>query len=191
MSKQRTLIALDWLMPVLQDIFDEQNYLLHRDDVPMDWESLGQSLHQVSGALTLTNQYLLAELAGALEQVSDVIAKGEIADGSVFENGQTAKKNIIQAVHLLQYEIQQLQRKQQIHEPWVVDRIGFLYESIGQAKPDLSKIIGYHADNTQDTDAYLPLLSKLPTPNISKDWQDDNVQHLTKLCSCCNSKKMM
>ena len=185
MSKQRTLIALDWLMPVLQDIFDEQNYLLHRDDVPMDWESLGQSLHQVSGALTLTNQYLLAELAGALEQVSDVIAKGEIADGSVFENGQTAKKNIIQAVHLLQYEIQQLQRKQQIHEPWVVDRIGFLYESIGQAKPDLSKIIGYHADNTQDTDAYLPLLSKLPTPNISKDWQDDNVQHLTKLWRYC------
>ena len=42
MSKQRNLIALDWLMPVLKDVFGELNQLLQRHDAQPAWQLIGQ-----------------------------------------------------------------------------------------------------------------------------------------------------
>jgi len=53
MSKQRNLIALDWLMPVLKDVFGELNQLLQRHDAQPAWQLIGQHLHQITGALAL------------------------------------------------------------------------------------------------------------------------------------------
>lgn len=182
MSKQRTLIALDWLMPVLQDIFDEQNELLQQDETQTDWHLFGQALHQVSGALMLTNQHLLAKLAGTLELISERLLDGSLAEDLVLSNGQTVKKNLIQAVHLLQYELQQLQRKQQMHDTWVADRIGFLYESLGEEKPDLS---AFNIQDLAETEDYLGLLAKLPIPEIKETLHTGHLQSLTKLWRYC------
>lgn len=184
MSKQRTLIALDWLMPVLQDIFDEQNQRLQQDDTPMDWNLFGQSLHQVSGALMLTNQDLLAKLANTLERVGERLADGSIKENFILKNGQTIKKNLIQAMHLLQYEIQQLQRKQKMHEAWIIDRIKFLYEFLDEEMPDLSSLTTQGVEENK-TDDYLPLLAKLPVPEIKESWQDGQLESLTKLWRYC------
>ncbi|ELA09747.1 CheA signal transduction histidine kinase [Moraxella macacae 0408225] len=187
MSKQRTLVALDWLMPVLQDIFEEQNRLLKRDDEPMDWTALGQSLHQVSGALTLTNQALLAQLAGSLELASLALARGELTEHLAFKNEQAAKQTLSQAIQLLRYEIQQLQRKQQLHQNWLIDRINFLHETLQIPSPDFSKLVVDPLLEQNLGTEYVSLLEQLPTPDIEREWQDKAVrlQELTKLWRYC------
>lgn len=46
MSKQRNLIALDWLMPVLKDVFGELNQLLQRHDAPPAWQLIGHEWYE-------------------------------------------------------------------------------------------------------------------------------------------------
>uniref|UniRef100_UPI0037350BEB Hpt domain-containing protein n=1 Tax=Faucicola boevrei TaxID=346665 RepID=UPI0037350BEB len=187
MSKQRTLVALDWLMPVLQDIFDEQNCLLKRDDEPMDWTALGQSMHQVSGALTLTNQPLLAQLATSLEMASLAVSRGELTEHLSFKNEQVAKQTLSQAIQLLHYEIQQLQPKQQIHQDWLIDRIKFLHETLDIPNPNFSKLVTQPLPEVMDSDTKSAFLAKLPIPNVEREWQDKVVrlQELTKLWRYC------
>ena len=73
MSNQHSLIALDWLMPVLQDTFDKLTGLLQQRNGVVDLPAVADSLHQISGALTLAQQKYLAMLAAVLEKACTAI----------------------------------------------------------------------------------------------------------------------
>lgn len=184
MSKQRTLIALDWLMPVLQDVFDDLGRLLQSSDQATDWSAIAQALHQVSGALTLTNQRLLATLATRLEQTAKAIDNEELANNYL--------PAVQQGMALLRYEIEQLQRKQQLHRDWVIDRINFFSELLGEAPfNDISQSANadeFHvaASHQAESASELPLLSQLPVPSVSQPWQADQREKLTKLWRYCS-----
>ncbi len=127
MSNQHSLIALDWLMPVLQDVFDDLMCLLQQSDSPnnkVDWVVIEQKLHQVSGTLSLALQPMLANLASTLEKTGKKIAKGELA-----KNHQA---DMTQSVVLLWYELKQFQYTQQLHVHWLIDRINFFKELLGE-----------------------------------------------------------
>lgn len=182
MSKQRTLIALDWLMPVLQDVFNDLGNLLLSHDEPTNWSAIAQSLHQISGALTLTNQRLLSTLASRLEQTAIAIDNDELA-----ENHLTA---ISQGVALLRYEIEQLQRKQQLKQDWVIDRINYFNALLGEPDYQDSQALPTDVDitppPTTEHTSDLPLLSQLPIPLVTHEWHADHRQNLTKLWRYCS-----
>lgn len=184
MSKQRTLIALDWLMPVLQDVFSELGRLLQPHSQPTNWVAIVQSLHQISGALTLTNQSLLALLASRLEQTAIAIEQGELSKQHLVAIGQ--------GVTLLRYEIEQLQRTQQLKTDWLTDRVNYFNALLGE--PDYQPIEdnkvdqdGIAMDGTaSDSQSDLPLLAQLPMPLISQAWQPQYRENLTKLWRYCS-----
>jgi chemosensory pili system protein ChpA (sensor histidine kinase/response regulator) len=125
MSKQRNLIALDWLMPVLKDVFGELNQLLQRHDGQPEWQLIGQHLHQITGALALANQPALSKLAKTLDKTTIAIQQ-ETLSPQYFSQ-------ISHAVKLLQFDIEQVQAKQQIHTDWVNDRIAYFEQLLSIA----------------------------------------------------------
>ena len=165
MSKQRNLIALDWLMPVLKDVFGELNQLLQRDDAPPAWQLIGQHLHQITGALALANQPALAKLAKTLDKTTIAIQQ-ETLSPQYFSQ-------ISHAVRLLKFDIEQVQAKQQIHTDWVNDRIAYFEQLLGIASS--YEPIQAAADNT------LLFLSQLPTPDIKHAWDSAQADELLKV----------
>ena len=105
MSNQHTLIALNWLMPVLQDVFDDLTHLLQQPSEQVNWIAVEQTLHQISGALVIAHQRPLASLSSILERTCVAIDKGILAN--------RYQTDIIHSVSLLRYELQQLQQTQQ------------------------------------------------------------------------------
>lgn len=185
MSKQRTLIALDWLMPVLQDVFDELGRLLQSQDEAKNWLTIAQGLHQISGAMTLTNQRLLAELANRLEQTATAIDNEELAT--------TQLGALQQGIGLLRYEIEQLQGKQQLQRHWVIDRINYFNELLGEP------VYVDNVDNDQNAGSVvtqnsltppseegLPLLAQLPIPLVTQPWHGEYQTKLTQLWRYCS-----
>ncbi|MFW2176922.1 MULTISPECIES: Hpt domain-containing protein [unclassified Moraxella] len=172
MSKQRTLIALDWLMPVLQDVFDELNRLLQHDEKPMPWAEIGQALHQITGALKLSNQALLAKFSDILEQVVLGLEQQSLTGLELFE--------LKQAVLLLQHEITQLQSKQQLHDTWLVDRINYFGAMVGEPPYVLATATDHSANQGVDgaITPTLPLLPNIPIPLVT---QPSAVAYLSKL----------
>jgi chemosensory pili system protein ChpA (sensor histidine kinase/response regulator) len=164
MSKQRNLIALDWLMPVLQDVFGELNQLLQQHDTQNtpDWQLVAQHLHQITGALALVNQPMLSTLAKTLETAALAINKQQLP--AVYLT------HLTQAVLLLQFELQQAQAQQQIHQDWVVDRIGYFEDLLGIQRDA-------HLPVTQT----LAFLSSLPAPSLVHRLQDTRLDDLLKL----------
>lgn len=165
MSKQRNLIALDWLMPVLKDVFGELNQLLQRHNAPPAWQLIGQHLHQITGALALANQPALAKLAKTLDKTTIAIQQ-ETLSPQYFSQ-------ISHAVRLLQFDIEQVQAKQQIHTDWVNDRIAYFEQLLGIASS--YEPIQAAADNT------LLFLSQLPTPDIKHSWDSAQADDLLKV----------
>lgn len=165
MSKQRNLIALDWLMPVLKDVFGELNQLLQRDDAPPAWQLIGQHLHQITGALALANQPALAKLAKTLDKTTIAIQQ-ETLSPQYFSQ-------ISHAVRLLKFDIEQVQAKQQIHTDWVNDRIAYFEQLLGIASS--YEPIQAAADNT------LLFLSQLATPDIKHSWDSAQADELLKV----------
>ena len=165
MSKQRNLIALDWLMPVLKDVFGELNQLLQRDDAPPAWQLIGQHLHQITGALALANQPALSKLAKTLDKTTIAIQQ-ETLSPQYFSQ-------ISHAVRLLQFDIEQVQAKQQIHTDWVNDRIAYFEQLLGIASS--YEPIQAAADNT------LLFLSQLATPDIKHSWDSAQADDLLKV----------
>ena len=165
MSKQRNLIALDWLMPVLKDVFGELNQLLQRDDAPPAWQLIGQHLHQITGALALANQPALAKLAKTLDKTTIAIQQ-ETLSPQYFSQ-------ISHAVRLLKFDIEQVQAKQQIHTDWVNDRIAYFEQLLGIASS--YEPIQAAADNT------LLFLSQLATPDIKHPWDSAQAEELLKV----------
>ncbi|ATW71262.1 Hpt domain-containing protein [Moraxella osloensis] len=165
MSKQRNLIALDWLMPVLKDVFSELNQLLQRHNAPPAWQLIGQHLHQITGALALANQPALAKLAKTLDKTTIAIQQ-ETLSPQYFSQ-------ISHAVRLLQFDIEQVQAKQQIHTDWVNDRIAYFEQLLGIASS--YEPIQAAADNT------LLFLSQLATPDIKHPWDSAQADDLLKV----------
>lgn len=165
MSKQRNLIALDWLMPVLKDVFGELNQLLQRHDAQPAWQLIGQHLHQITGALALANQPALSKLAKTLDKTTIAIQQ-ETLSPQYFSQ-------ISHAVRLLQFDIEQVQAKQQIHTDWVNDRIAYFEQLLGIASS--YEPIQAAADNT------LLFLSQLPTPDIKHAWDSAQADELLKV----------
>lgn len=165
MSKQRNLIALDWLMPVLKDVFGELNQLLQRHNAPPAWQLIGQHLHQITGALALANQPALAKLAKTLDKTTIAIQQ-ETLSPQYFSQ-------ISHAVRLLQFDIEQVQAKQQIHTDWVNDRIAYFEQLLGIASS--YEPIQAAADNT------LLFLSQLATPDIKHSWDSAQAEELLKV----------
>lgn len=165
MSKQRNLIALDWLMPVLKDVFGELNQLLQRQDTQPAWQLIGQHLHQITGALALANQPALSKLAKTLDKTTIAIQQ-ETLSPQYFSQ-------ISDAVRLLQFDIEQVQAKQQIHTDWVNDRIAYFEQLLGIASS--YEPIQPAADNT------LLFLSQLPTPDIKHPWDSTQANELLKV----------
>jgi len=165
MSKQRNLIALDWLMPVLKDVFGELNQLLQRHDAQPAWQLIGQHLHQITGALALANQPALAKLAKMLDKTTIAIQQ-ETLSPQYFSQ-------ISHAVRLLQFDIEQVQAKQQIHTDWVNDRIAYFEQLLGIASS--YEPIQPAPDNT------LLFLSQLPTPDIKHPWDSAQAEELLKV----------
>ena len=165
MSKQRNLIALDWLMPVLKDVFGELNQLLQRDDAPPAWQLIGQHLHQITGALALANQPALSKLAKTLDKTTIAIQQ-ETLSPQYFSQ-------ISHAVRLLQFDIEQVQAKQQIHTDWVNDRIAYFEQLLGIASS--YEPIQAATENT------LLFLSQLPTPEIKHPWDSAQADELLKV----------
>ena len=165
MSKQRNLIALDWLMPVLKDVFGELNQLLQRQDTQPAWQLIGQHLHQITGALALANQPALSKLAKTLDKTTIAIQQ-ETLSPQYFSQ-------ISHAVRLLQFDIEQVQAKQQIHTDWVNARIAYFEQLLGIASS--YKPIQPAADNT------LLFLSQLPTPDIKHPWDSAQADELLKV----------
>lgn len=165
MSKQRNLIALDWLMPVLKDVFSELNQLLQRHNAPPAWQLIGQHLHQITGALALANQPALSKLAKTLDKTTIAIQQ-ETLSPQYFSQ-------ISHAVRLLQFDIEQVQAKQQIHTDWVNDRIAYFEQLLGIASS--YEPIQAAADNT------LLFLSQLPTPDIKHSWDSAQAEELLKV----------
>lgn len=187
MSKQRTLIALDWLMPVLQDVFDELGRLLQSRNQPTHWQAIAQALHQINGALTLTNQRLLATLVNRLEKTALAIDHGTLPKCHV--------SDIEQGVNLLRYEIEQLQRKQQLQRDWVIDRINYFNDLLGDPAyydneadnvPQQNSAIQNPVMQTPEPQSDLPLLSQLPIPTVTEPWQAQQRDNLTKLWRYCS-----
>lgn len=175
MSTQRTLIALDWLLPVLEDEFSAIEQRLQtrflsdvaRDEA-IDWQGVGHALHQVAGALTLVNKPLLAKLGATLEQLVAQMAERSVTSGEIYA--------VVQGSRLLRYEIAQLQSKQQYHEAWVVERINYLQTLLGQAAltdDERTQLLGESSvavDATQDNlMAGLPLFEALALPAVAED----------------------
>ena len=165
MSKQRNLIALDWLMPVLKDVFGELNQLLQRHDAQPAWQLIGQHLHQITGALALANQPVLSKLAKTLDKTTIAIQQ-ETLSPQYFSQ-------ISHAVRLLQFDIEQVQAKQQIHTDWVNDRIAYFEQLLGIASS--YEPIQPAADNT------LLFLSQLATPDIKHLWDSAQADELLKV----------
>ncbi|BFL69172.1 hypothetical protein SKB0120_02340 [Moraxella osloensis] len=165
MSKQRNLIALDWLMPVLKDVFGELNQLLQRHDAQPAWQLIGQHLHQITGALALANQPALSKLAKTLDKTTIAIQQ-ETLSPQYFSQ-------ISHAVKLLQFDIEQVQAKQQIHTDWVNDRIAYFEQLLGIASS--YEPIQPAADNT------LLFLSQLATPDIKHPWDSAQADELLKV----------
>ena len=165
MSKQRNLIALDWLMPVLKDVFGELNQLLQRHDAPPAWQLIGQHLHQITGALALANQPALSKLAKTLDKTTIAIQQ-ETLSPQYFSQ-------ISHAVRLLQFDIEHVQAKQQIHTDWVNDRIAYFEQLLGIASS--YEPIQAAADNT------LLFLSQLATPDIKHSWDSAQADDLLKV----------
>ena len=165
MSKQRNLIALDWLMPVLKDVFGELNQLLQRHNAPPAWQLIGQHLHQITGALALANQPALAKLAKTLDKTTIAIQQ-ETLSPQYFSQ-------ISHAVRLLQFDIEHVQAKQQIHTDWVNDRIAYFEQLLGIASS--YEPIQAAADNT------LLFLSQLATPDIKHSWDSAQADDLLKV----------
>ncbi len=165
MSKQRNLIALDWLMPVLKDVFGELNQLLQRHDAQPAWQLIGQHLHQITGALALANQPALSKLAKTLDKTTIAIQQ-ETLSPQYFSQ-------ISHAVRLLQFDIEQVQAKQQIHTDWVNDRIAYFEQLLGIASS--YEPIQPAADNT------LLFLSQLATPDIKHPWDSAQAEELLKV----------
>ena len=165
MSKQRNLIALDWLMPVLKDVFGELNQLLQRHDTQPAWQLIGQHLHQITGALALANQPALSKLAKTLDKTTIAIQQ-ETLSPQYFSQ-------ISHAVRLLQFDIEQVQAKQQIHTDWVNDRIAYFEQLLGIASS--YEPIQAAPDNT------LLFLSQLPTPDIKHPWDSAQADELLKV----------
>ena len=165
MSKQRNLIALDWLMPVLKDVFNELNQLLQRHNAPPAWQLIGQHLHQITGALALANQPALSKLAKTLDKTTIAIQQ-ETLSPQYFSQ-------ISHAVRLLQFDIEHVQAKQQIHTDWVNDRIAYFEQLLGIASS--YEPIQAAADNT------LLFLSQLATPDIKHSWDSAQADDLLKV----------
>lgn len=165
MSKQRNLIALDWLMPVLKDVFGELNQLLQRHDAQPAWQLIGQHLHQITGALALANQPALSKLAKTLDKTTIAIQQ-ETLSPQYFSQ-------ISHAVKLLQFDIEQVQAKQQIHTDWVNDRIAYFEQLLGIASS--YEPIQPAADNT------LLFLSQLATPDIKHSCDSAQADELLKV----------
>ena len=165
MSKQRNLIALDWLMPVLKDVFGELNQLLQRHNAPPAWQLIGQHLHQITGALALANQPALSKLAKTLDKTTIAIQQ-ETLSPQYFSQ-------ISHAVRLLQFDIEHVQAKQQIHTDWVNDRIAYFEQLLGIASS--YEPIQAAADNT------LLFLSQLATPDIKHSWDSAQADDLLKV----------
>ena len=165
MSKQRNLIAFDWLMPVLKDVFGELNQLLQRQDTQPAWQLIGQHLHQITGALALANQPALSKLAKTLDKTTIAIQQ-ETLSPQYFSQ-------ISHAVRLLQFDIEQVQAKQQIHTDWVNDRIAYFEQLLGIASS--YKPIQPATDNT------LLFLSQLATPDIKHPWDSAQADELLKV----------
>ena len=165
MSKQRNLIALDWLMPVLKDVFSELNQLLQRHNAPPAWQLIGQHLHQITGALALANQPALSKLAKTLDKTTIAIQQKTLSPQYFSQ--------ISHAVRLLQFDIEQVQAKQQIHTDWVNDRIAYFEQLLGIASS--YEPIQAAADNT------LLFLSQLATPDIKHPWDSAQADDLLKV----------
>ncbi|WNP27299.1 Hpt domain-containing protein [Moraxella sp. DOX410] len=165
MSKQRNLIALDWLMPVLKDVFGELNQLLQRHDAPPAWQLIGQHLHQITGALALANQPALSKLAKTLDKTTIAIQQ-ETLSPQYFSQ-------ISHAVRLLQFDIEQVQAKQQIHTDWVNDRIAYFEQLLG--------IASTYEPIPPVTDNALLFLSQLATPDIKHPWDSAQADELLKV----------
>ncbi len=165
MSKQRNLIALDWLMPVLKDVFGELNQLLQRHDAQPAWQLIGQHLHQITGALALANQPALSKLAKTLDKTTIAIQQ-ETLSPQYFSQ-------ISHAVRLLQFDIEQVQAKQQIHTDWVNDRIAYFEQLLG--------IASTYEPIPPVTDNALLFLSQLATPDIKHPWDSAQADELLKV----------
>nr|WP_224053285.1 Hpt domain-containing protein [Moraxella osloensis] len=165
MSKQRNLIALDWLMPVLKDVFGELNQLLQRHDAQPAWQLIDQHLHQITGALALANQPALSKLAKTLDKTTIAIQQ-ETLSPQYFSQ-------ISHAVRLLQFDIEQVQAKQQIHTDWVNDRIAYFEQLLG--------IASSYEPIQPATDNTLLFLSQLPTPDIKHPWDSAQADELLKV----------
>lgn len=165
MSKQRNLIALDWLMPVLKDVFGELNHLLQQYDAQPAWQLIGQHLHQITGALALANQPALSKLAKTLDKTTIAIQQ-ETLSPQYFSQ-------ISHAVRLLQFDIEQVQAKQQIHTDWVNDRIAYFEQLLG--------IASSYEPIQPATDNTLLFLSQLPTPDIKHPWDSAQADELLKV----------
>lgn len=165
MSKQRNLIALDWLMPVLKDVFGELNQLLQRHDAQPAWQLIGQHLHQITGALALANQPALSKLAKTLDKTTIAIQQ-ETLSPQYFSQ-------ISHAVRLLQFDIEQVQAKQQIHTDWVNDRIAYFEQLLG--------IASSYEPIQPATDNTLLFLSQLATPDIKHSWDSAQADELLKV----------
>ena len=165
MSKQRNLIALDWLMPVLKDVFGELNQLLQRQDTQPAWQLIGQHLHQITGALALANQPVLSKLAKTLDKTTIAIQQ-ETLSPQYFSQ-------ISHAVRLLQFDIEQVQAKQQIHTDWVNDRIAYFEQLLG--------ITSSYEPIQPATDNTLLFLSQLATPDIKHPWNSAQADELLKV----------
>lgn len=165
MSKQRNLIALDWLMPVLKDVFGELNQLLQRHDAQPAWQLIGQHLHQITGALALANQPALSKLAKTLDKTTIAIQQDTLSPQYFSQ--------ISHAVRLLQFDIEQVQAKQQIHTDWVNDRIAYFEQLLG--------IASSYEPIQPATDNTLLFLSQLPTPDIKHSWESAQADELLKV----------
>lgn len=124
MSNQHSLIALDWLMPVLQDTFDKLTGLLQQRNGVVDLPAVADSLHQISGALTLAQQKYLAMLAAVLEKACTAILNEKLPS--------QYQPDIEKSVVLLYYELRQFQQIQRLHTLWIVERINFFHDLLGE-----------------------------------------------------------
>lgn len=150
MSNQHSVIALDWLNPVLQRVFGELAQMLASREPSIDVELASDRIHEVTGALRLINQLELAKLSETLEQVVTAIHQGELND-SYFAN-------VNQSISLLQYELKQLQQTQRLHSDWIADRVNYFQALLGE--------------NVAHTTTFLDQMAEVSEPAILPDHLD-------------------
>lgn len=168
MSNQHSLIALDWLMPVLQDVFDKLTGLLQQRNGTIDLPAVADALHQVGGALTLAQQKYLAMLANVLEKACHAILNETLS--------LDYQSDISQSVALLYYELKQFQQIQRLHTPWIVERINFFNDLLGEQSISLSPI--------ELADSSTALLTTLPPATHQLgDEQKHNLQKMWRYCT--------